>query len=125
MKPQTSAGGSTDISDIFKEFQERTENSIESLETQITDINTLQKKTESDLRALILEKEAGLQKQIDEMKAASEKITEEVKTMAFDVEDIKAVQDGSIPKDGQASVSPRGSVSGARKSIQQEALQAL
>ena len=55
-------GGSTDISDIFKEFQEKTENSIESLETQITDMNTLQKKTESDLRALILEKEAGLQK---------------------------------------------------------------
>ena len=62
IKPQASSGGSTDISDIFKEFQEKTENSIESLETQITDMNTLQKKTESDLRALILEKEAGLQK---------------------------------------------------------------
>ena len=57
-----------------------------------------------------------MQKQIDEIRALSDKFSEELKAMQAEIEEMKAAGELTIPKDGQASISARGSVNEARKS---------
>ena len=111
---------------MFNEFSEKTDDSIENLTKQINDLKTLQQKTEGDLRGLITDKEKGLQKQIDEIRALSNRLSEEFKVLQVDMEELKAIGELTLPKDGQPSVSARGSIQDIRKSTSQnEALASL
>ena len=109
-------GGDSDLMELIKDNKDQADDSIEKLLKSVKELQTQQKKTEKDLTALCIEKETGLQKQIDEIKALSAKLEDESKAIRVDLEDIKVFGGESIPKDGQLSVSPRGSALGVRKS---------
>ena len=100
-------GDNSELTEMFNEYSEKTDSSIDALTKKINELSALQKKTEGDLRGVITTKEAGLQKQIDEIKALSDKLSEEFKSLQIDVEGLKEV--GLVDKDGNPTISARGS----------------
>ena len=110
-------GDNSELTEIFNEFSEKTDGSIDHLTKKINELEALQKKTDGDLRGLITTKETGLQKQIDEIKALSDKLSEELKALQIDVEGMKEVGgEVTIGKDGNPTISARGSAGDIRKS---------
>ena len=109
-------GNNSELTEIVNEFSEKTDTSIDHLTKKLNELEALQKKTDGDLRGLITQKETGLQKQIDEIKALSDKLAEELKALQIDVEGMKEVGEVTIGKDGNPTISARGSAGDVRKS---------